>query len=252
MEIGRTSLNAGALTSAAIRGWFSRFLEVFVVSAVFTVPIFILNGALVAGILDDLDPNDTASIDAEGTLLAGLVSVLLSGILTAALVYVFIKIFREEPFTVGGVFEFIGFKIGAIFVFTFVSAILIVIGFVALILPGIALIIVFSMGTPALLDEDLRGLQAIRRSFNIIRGNWGIALAVVALGLLINIIISAIVGGLAVPGGGFFQSPDFSDFDLVTSIIQISASAVVAPLIPALATALYFEAKGRDDGFPSV
>lgn len=248
MEIGRNPLNAGALTTAAIRGWFSKFTEVFVVSVVFTVPIFILNGTVVAGLVSDAD----GSIDFQGTVVASLVSVLLSGVLTAALTYVFVKVFREEPFTVGGAFEFIAAKIGPIFVFTFVTAILIVLGLIAIIIPGIALIIVFSLGMPALIDEDLAGLEAVRRSFQVISGNWGIALAVVLLGLLINVVLSVVLGGLSLPGSGTFSPPDFTDFNLTQALIQIIASALVAPLIPALATGLYYEAKGRDEGFPSI
>ncbi len=248
MQIGRTSLNAGALTTDAIRGWFSKFTEVFIVSVVFTVPIFILSGTVVAGLVDDAD----GSIDFQGTVVASLASVLLSGILTAALVYVFVKVYREEPFTVGTAFEFIAAKIGPIFVFTVVTSILIVLGLILLVIPGIAFIIAFSLGLPALIDEDLGGMAAIRRSFQVISGNWGIALAVVLLGLLINIVLSVVLDGLLLPGSGSFVPPDFTDFSLTQTLIQILASAVLAPLIPALATGLYFEAKGRDDGFPSI
>lgn len=248
MEIGRTSLDAGSLTTGAIRAWFSKFTEVFIVSLVFTVPIFILNATVVAGLVDDVE----GSIDFQGTVVASLASVLLSGILTAGLTFVFVKVYREESFTVGSAFEFIAAKIGPIFVFTVVTAILIVLGLVALIIPGIALIIIFSLGMPALIHENLGGMAAVRRSFQVISGNWGVALAVVLLGLLIQVVISVILGGLALPGSGSFVPPDFTDFSLTQTLIQILASAVVAPFIPALATALYYEAKGRDEGFPSI
>ena len=241
---------AGDLAGAAIRAWFSKFIEVLVVAAVFTVPIFIINAVVVAGLTD----SGTADIGdlAGGALLGSLISILLSSILTAALVHVFLRIYRNETFSVGSVLEFVVSKIGPIFVFALLSGFLILVGFIALILPGIALIIVFSMGTPALLDEDLTGVEAIWRSFQLIKGNWGIALAVVLIGLIINIAASFIFGGLAVAGAGGFAQPDFNDFTIVGAILQILTSSLLAPLIPALATVLYFEVKGRDYGFPSL
>jgi hypothetical protein len=251
MDIGRSSLDAGALTAQAIRGWFSKFLEVFAVSLVFSIPIFILNGMIVAQIVDESD-DSVGSIDFQGTLLASFVSILLVGILTAALTYVFVKVFREEPFTVGGALQFVAAKIGPIAVFTIVTSILIVLGLIALIIPGFLLIIIFSLGMPALIEEELTGMDAIRRSFRIISGNWGVALAVVLIGLIITIVVSALLGGLSIPGSGSLDPPDLTNLDITEVIIQIIASAAVSPLVPALATALYYEAKGRDDGFPSL
>ena len=248
MDIGRSSLDAGALTAQAIRGWFSKFFEVFAVSLVFSIPIFILNGTIVAQLVDESDD----SIDFQGTLLASFVSILLVGILTAALTYVFVKVFREEAFTVGGALQFVAAKIGPIAVFTILTSILIVLGLIALIIPGFILIIVFSLGMPALIEEDLSGTDAIRRSFRIISGNWGVALAVVLIGLIITIVISTLLGGLSVPGSGSLDTPDLTDLSVIEVIIQIIASAALSPLVPALATALYYEAKGRDDGFPSM
>ena len=70
------------------------------------------------------------------------------------------------------------------------------------------------------------------------------------IGLLINIVASLVVGGIAAPGA--LSYPTFSDFSLIRSLIQMAASALVAPIVPGLATALYFELKGRDEGFPSI
>ena len=71
-----------------------------------------------------------------------------------------------------------------------------------------------------------------------------------AIGFVINIIVSLAVGGIAAPGALSF--PDFSNFGLLQSLVQMAASALIAPVVPALATALYFELKGRHEGFPSI
>jgi hypothetical protein len=141
-------------------------------------------------------------------------------------------------------------NLGPIVVFALIAAVLTAVGFILLIVPGILAIIALSMGTPAILNENIRGGAAAGRSFQLISGNWGVAFGVVAIGFVINIIVSLAVGGIAAPGALSF--PDFSNFGLLQSLVQMAASALIAPVVPALATALYFELKGRQEGFPSI
>jgi hypothetical protein len=140
--------------------------------------------------------------------------------------------------------------IGPIIVFAVIAAILTAIGFIFLLIPGLVAIIVFSLGVPAILDERISGTSAISRCFQLVSGNWGVTLGVVLIGLAINIFASLLVGGIAAPGA--LSYPDFSNFGLSRSLVQITASALIAPLVPGLATALYFELKGRNEGFPST
>ena len=134
--------------------------------------------------------------------------------------------------------------------FAVISSILTAIGFLLLVIPGVAALIAFSLGAPAIVNEQQSGTGAISRCFNLISGNWGVALGVVLIGLIVNIVAAFAVGGISAPAS--FSNPDFSDFNVIRTVVQIAASALLAPLIPALATALYLETKGRAEGFPSL
>jgi hypothetical protein len=252
MDIGQNQLAAGDIVSETFRGWFANFGQVFVVSFVFTVPIFILNAIILSGLpevpddIDDFDFGNFLTRSLGGTF----ISILLSIVLTAALSYTFIKIFRGEPVLPAEAAQAVLANIGPILIFAIVSAILTALGFILLVIPGLMAIIALSMGTPAILNEQIDGTTAAARSFQLISGNWGVAIGVVLIGFAINIVVSLVLGGLAAPGA--LSYPDFSNFGLARSLVQMAASAVVAPLVPGLATALYFDLKGRKEGFPSI
>ena len=252
MDIGHSQLAAGDIVSKTFQRWFDNFGQVFVISFVFTIPIFILNAFILAGLpevpdnVDDFNFGNFLARSLGGTI----VSVLLSIVLTAALSYTFIKIYQGESVQPAEALQAVLSNIGSIAIFALIAAILTAIGFIMLIVPGFLAIIALSMGTPAILNERLNGVPAASRSFQLISGNWGVALAVVAIGFVINIIVSLAVGGIAAPGALSF--PDFSNFGFIQSLVQMAASALIAPIVPALATALYFELKGRHEGFPSL
>ena len=252
MEIGRRTLQAADIASNAFQAWFANFAQVFIIALMFTVPIFIVDAAVQTS-LPEVD-DDLTNIDLGDalftSLVGGFVTVLLGTFLSAALVYAFIKIYRGETVIPGESLSAVLDHIGAILVFAIITAIATAIGFILLIVPGILAIVVFSLGLPSILNERRGGGDAVSRCFTLISGNWGVALGVVAIGFVVTIVGSLILGGIS--GPGTLTSPSFSDFSVLRTLIQIAASALLAPLIPALATALYFELKGRNDGFPSI
>ncbi len=252
MDIGKNQLSAGDIVSNTFRAWFDNFGPVFVVSALFTVPIFIVNAVVVAGLPDVPDNLDDFELGPFLTRSLGgsFISVVLSLLLTAALSYTFLKIFRGEAVTPNEAADAVRSNLVAIIVFAVVAAVLTAIGFILLVIPGFLAIIVFSLGPPAILNERMNGISAISRSIQLISGNWGTALGVVLIGFLINIGVSFVLGGIAAPGA--LSYPDFSDFNAIRALVQITASALIAPVIPGLATALYFEFRGRSEGFPST
>lgn len=252
MEIGRRDLTAGDIVAGTFRAWFARFGEIFAISLLFTIPIFIVNAIVATGLpeapedIEDLELGDFLIRSLVGTT----VSLVLGFLLTAALAYAFLKAFSGEVTTPAEALANVLSRFGAVFVFSLIAGVLTAIGFLLLIVPGLAAIVVFSLGIPAILYERIGGTAAISRCWTLISGNWGVAIGVVVIGFLINFAVALVVGGIASPGA--VSSPTFEDFDIAQTLVQIVASALVAPLIPGLATALYLQLKGRQDGFPSI
>lgn len=252
MDIGQHDLSAGDIVAGTFRGWFDNFGQVFLVSLLFTIPVFIVN-ALVLTSLPEA-PEDLENIELGNflvrTLGGSFVSIVLGFLLTAALAFAFLKVFRSEVVepadAVSGVFA----QFGAIALFAIIAGFLTAIGFIFFIIPGLIAVIVFSLGVPAIINERISATEAISRCLQLISGSWGVAIGVVLIGFVINLLLAFVVGGISAPGA--LSYPTFANFNIARSLVQMAVSALVAPLIPALSTALYFQLKGRTDGFPST
>lgn len=252
MDIGRRDLGALDIVAGTFRAWLDHFGQIFTISLLFTIPIFIVNAIVLTGLpevpedVDELEIGDFLVRSLVGTT----ISLVLGFLLTAALAYAFLKTFRGEVATpADAVLSVLGL-FGAVLVFALIAGVLTAVGFLILILPGLIAIVVFSLGIPAILNERISGTAAVARCWTLISGNWGVAIGVVVIGFLINFAVTLVVGGIVSPGA--VRNPTFEDFDIARSLVQIVASALLAPLIPGLATALYLQLKGRHEGFPSI
>lgn len=252
MDIGQRELRAGDIVAGTFQAWFRHFGEIFIISVLFTIPVFIVNATVLTGLpevpedVDELEIGDYLFRSLAGTT----ISLALGFLLTAALAYAFLKTFRNETVTPAEVVLEVVSRFGAVLLFALMASVLTAIGFLILIVPGLVAIVVFSLGIPAILNERIRATEAISRCWNLISGNWGVAIGVVLIGFLINLAVTLLVGGIVSPGA--MRNPTFEEFNMARTVLQIGASALVAPLIPGLATALYLELKGRRDGFPSI
>jgi hypothetical protein len=121
-------------------------------------------------------------------------------------------------------------------------------GFVALILPGVWLSVAWAFATPALLVEGLRGRRALGRSFQLVRGRWWRTFGVLIVGFLLATIVSTIVQAAFLVG--IFLGQDNDALVLVLSAIAGSLGlAVTTPFQAALLTVIYFDLRVRKEGF---
>jgi hypothetical protein len=79
---------------------------------------------------------------------------------------------------------------------TFLGWIVVLIGFVLCILPGIWLYVSFALAVPVLLTEGLKGRKALGRSKRLVEGRWWPAFAIIVLGTLLTSIVGGVVTAL--------------------------------------------------------
>lgn len=254
MQIGRTQLGAGSLVGESINGWFTNFGSIIAVTAVITIPTFLVTFLVTSAVPEvesTVDGTEEIGRALGVALLVSFLAILFTAIQSAALTTAFIRAYRGQSISVPSVYAEVFERLGAVLAFAFLSTLVILGGFVAFILPGLIFTVLFTaFGWPALMYERVSGGDAVGISFRMIAGNWGLTFGVVILGLVIVFFASLAIGGLLAPGA--FTAPDAEAYSVAQSITQALASVLIAPLIPALATAVYFEAKGRRDGFPSI
>jgi hypothetical protein len=124
-------------------------------------------------------------------------------------------------------------RFGSVLLVALLVGLAVAIGFVLLIIPGLILIVLLSVSIPALVVENLRGTEAMKRSWNLVSGHFWHALAVI----LIAAIITGIVGGLIGALGG--------DNWVVRWIFSAIAQIVTVPFTAIVSVVLYFDLRAR-------
>jgi hypothetical protein len=129
-----------------------------------------------------------------------------------------------------------------------IAGVLVCIGFVLCILPGIWLSVAWCLCLPALLFEGIGPIAALKRSSSLIKGRWWASLLVCVVGYLLVSII-----------GGVIQlvleaiAKAVSDATVALAVAQVIgssiSSAVTYPYLAAVLTILYFDQRVRKEGF---
>ena len=121
------------------------------------------------------------------------------------------------------------------------------VGFVLCIVPGVYLYGALAVATPALLLEDVRGTRALRRSRELVRGRWWpTAGALLAANLLVSIVGGAVSGGLLAATIGANNS---LVSDLLRVVAGTATSMVTTPFVAAVIVVLYIDLRVRKEGF---
>jgi len=130
-----------------------------------------------------------------------------------------------------------------------VWGILIVVGFMLLLIPGIWLWGMFQLWFVALVVEQLGPIKALGRSWRLVEGNWWRTTALVTVALVIIVILSSGVGmagvwfGYAASHGG-----GLGTLLLATQLVSAAIQVVTTPLLMAVMLSMYYDLKLRREG----
>jgi hypothetical protein len=131
--------------------------------------------------------------------------------------------------TIGGLFSAAGDVVGALLVAGILAGIAIAIGFVLLIVPGLFLITIWAVIVPVIVIERVGALASFGRSRALVKGNgwqvFGVLVVLFVGAFLVQILIAAIIGGIADSVLGFSLAV------LLTSLLMIPLTALAASVI---------------------
>src|SRR2546427_1013387 len=135
--------------------------------------------------------------------------------------------------SLGASIRFAVSRLLSIWALSIIVGIIVVLGFIALILPGIILAIMFSLALPVLLIENKGVMESMGRSRELVRNRWLKTFATfLVLGIILlvaSFIVSAISGSLGILG------------PVVNGIL----SALYQPLFPILMAVYYYSNLAR-------
>lgn len=251
---GLRPLGVGEILDVAIKVYRARFVDLFKAVAVVVSPLFLLGAVVQLSASDNTrrvagEPVDAGDIwtFVAGVFLVAVLGFVASQVASAASFRIVSGTYLDENPTWRESLRFAASKLSSLLWLSVVMAFFLVLAFLALIIPGFYFAIAWTVATPVLLFEGLRGSRALRRSRELVRGRWWPTLAVIFLSTMFTAIVQSIFGGL------FFAAVRDADSDaavaLANAATNIAASVLTTPFTAAVIAVVYFDLRVRKEGF---
>jgi hypothetical protein len=182
----------------------------------------------------------TASTRSFGTfvfasLIAAAIAVIISAVLQAALTRGAALAAVGDPVDTEASYQYGFKKFGSVLWISILVGLVVGIGFILLIIPGIIFLTMLAVTIPALIVEDQRGTSAMGRSWNLVKGHFWHVLGTIVVAALITGVVGAVLGLLG--GSNWFLQWIFG------SIAQI----ITAPFAALVTVLLYVDLRARSE-----
>lgn len=176
-----------------------------------------------------------------------LITLLMAILATAAITKAVADQYLGRPPSITDSLAFARGRWGALLLLGVLEVIFIAIGFIALIIPGIYLIVAFAVGSPVLLLEGRNPRDSLKRSRELVKGRWWPVLGVMFLGAIVGFLLSGVAGLLIQPVLRGVETVPTQI--LVASVGELIAQILATPLGAAITVVLYFDLRARKEGF---
>ncbi len=138
------------------------------------------------------------SLAAEVTvgIIAAAIAVIISAVLQAAILRGAAQATIDDPVDVEASYRW-GFRhLWSVLLVALLVGLSVGIGFILLVIPGIIFLVFFVVSVPALVVENRRGTQAMKRSWSLVSGHFWHALGVILVAAIITGAVGGIIGAI--------------------------------------------------------
>jgi hypothetical protein len=176
-------------------------------------------------------------------LLSALAAMLATG---AAFKAVAAAYLGHQP-SIGDSLRFAGKRLHSLVWLSIIYVLILLVGFVLLIVPGIYLMVALSVAVPVLIFEGSKGRMALERSRALVKDRWWPTFGTYALGLLLLPFLIGLALGL------IFNLIVPSEMSVTTFLFlrgtqEALIDLIAAPLQAAVLTVVYFDLRVRKEG----
>jgi hypothetical protein len=227
--------DAGAIVSTAFSTWWQH-LGIFIALAAIPVfpAVFLIDGVW-GGALSDPDANDVAAT----TTSTAVQTFVIAPLVTAMHVLVVMGLGRGEQPSFGGALRdgvrVLPVVVAAVLLYTLA----VLLGIVALIVPGIWLSVSLYFAAQAVVVDGTRAGKALRRSFDLVQGSWwrtfGILILLAILAALLALPLGFVTQGVGLAAD---NGPLFVLGSAVAQTVTLSFTALAGTL-------LFFDLRAR-------
>jgi hypothetical protein len=234
----------GEILSAAFEIYKANASKLLVIVALVVVPLSLI-GALVGEALEGETTTDefgNVQIESQdlltfflGLAVVALVYVIISAILQAAMMRAAALATIGDPVDVEGSYRWGLGRFGAVILVALLVGLAIFVGIFLVFIGAIIFATFLAVSIPALVIENRRGTDALKRSWNLVSGSFWHVLGVIIVSALITGLVSGLIGGIG--GDNWFVAWIF------TAIAQI----VTAPYAALVSVLLYLDLRARKE-----
>lgn len=262
MSVSRSTLRVGGVASKAWGIYRTNTNTLLLLAAVMVVPAYIILALLLGFAAPegffDVTENDvrTGSIGSEwegsdfvtfgGAALVGVIVALIATLLaTGACFKVIQEVYNERVPDWRASLAAARARLGALVWLALISGLLLVLAFLALVIPGIYFWVAWAVAVPVLMVEDLRGTKALSRSRALVKGTWWPAFGVIVIGAVIAWAVSLVIGLIFQAGA---DNPSLGEGLTMGTLQEVVTQIIVLPFTAALSGVLYFELRSLKEG----
>jgi hypothetical protein len=249
-------MGIGEVLDAALKLYFNNMGKLMTLVAVVLVPVVIINEIVVGASLPSgafvsggtlYTPTGTLGTPAAGVITSIVLTVLGSLIVNGALSLCLVDAFIGKPLGWRDALREAASRLGALLWLAILFSVLVILGFIALILPGIWLVTIWSVCIPALMFEHVGGFKALGRSFDLVRGRWWATFAALLVAVIMLAIVLFVVGlifrgiqsGLSIGSTGLWLA--------ISGISSIVGDLIALPFIGSVIAVLYIDLRVRKE-----
>jgi hypothetical protein len=253
-------LGIGEILDVGIKAYLRNAKTLIGLAAVVVVPFQILSAIVLLSVVPDANsvPRGTfgstsstttdaaARLGASATLT--ITGFLVGLLVTAACLKAVSDIYLDRPADFGGSLRFAVRRLGPLVWMNVLMGVGLLFAFVALIIPGIWLYVAWSLATPALLIENLRGRRALGRSYRLVKGRWWRTAGVLLVANILVTFVAGVIQGVLV-AVALSSSGSVLVAVTVVSLAAALSSLLTQPFHAAVVTVLYYDLRVRREGF---
>jgi hypothetical protein len=233
----------GELLSAAFQLYRRHWRTLMAIAAVVVVPLILLQYGIGHWVrTNGQQLQDSAAVStsfwavASASLLAALVALLLYQVLTGAITRTIATEVTGQDLDVEQSYRFGFARLGPILVVSILVGLATLLGLIVFIIPGIYIAVRLAVSIQALIVEDRRGTEAMRRSWDLVGGHWWHAAFTLLVAGLITGVVNAVI--TAPFGAGAW---------LLQGIAAAVATTVTLPYGALVGVLLYLDLRARKE-----
>jgi hypothetical protein len=243
----------GDILSAAFEIYYRNATRLLTIVAIVVVPLAVLSWLIVRVALGpaeatvDIGGQTVKIISPRGffvvvlaALVAAAIGVIITSILQAAMLRGAAQATIGDPVDVQASYRWGLRRFGSVLLVSFLVGLAVVVGLIFLIIPGIILAVMFSVSVPAVVVENLRGTEAMTRSWNLVKGHFWHVLVVVLVAAIIAGVVSSVLNAIG------------SSNDVLALIFGIIAQVITAPFTALVSVLLYLDRRARTESLTAA